>query len=309
MRVLVLGGEGMLGHKMVQILTRRFPDIFCTFVGCPPGPRCQFAELYRGVQVLGDVDAMDLESLGSLVKSLRPKTIINCIGVVKQRDEATCHIPSITLNALLPHRLAECVGSWGGRLIHFSTDCVFSGRTGPYSEDAPSDAEDLYGKSKYLGEVASEHALTLRTSIIGRELDHFRSLLEWFLSQRGGKVRGFTRVIYSGVTTNHLAGLVGDLIDGFPDLAGLYHVASPAISKFDLLCGLKRAYGVDVVVQPDDEIVCDRSLIDDRFRKATGLPVPEWPLLLHELATDPTPYGRWKDDDRARIDETRQGSS
>jgi dTDP-4-dehydrorhamnose reductase len=179
-------------------------------------------------------------------------------------------------------------------VIHFSTDCVFSGREGNYTEESPSDAEDLYGKSKYLGEVTAGNALTLRTSIIGRELANFRSLLEWLISQDGKTVRGFRRVVYSGVTTNYLAQLVGNLITDHPALSGLYQVTSPPVSKHDLLCMIRDAYGLTIDIVPDEREVSDRSMVGEKFRKATGYPPPEWPGLIKQLVSDPTPYRDWR---------------
>jgi len=294
LKILVLGGEGMLGHKMFQVLLSRYPDTACTIRGAVADPFYARVDLFRRGTVVEKVDAMELPTLGEMLRDRKPRFLVNCIGIVKQREEAMAAVPSITINSLLPHKLAEFASEWGGRVIHFSTDCVFDGRRGGYTEESPSDATDLYGKSKCLGEVATGNALTLRTSIIGRELSHFRSLLEWFLSQKGRQVRGFTRVIYSGVTTNHLAHLVGDLIARHADLSGLYQVASTPISKHDLLCLLRQAFRLDVEILPDEKEVSDRSLVGDKFRRATGYVCPEWPALAEQLAADPTPYGEWR---------------
>ena len=294
MKILILGGEGMLGHKMFQTLLSRYPDTTCTVVRPLGEPFYQRVDLFRKGRVIDKVDAMDFTGLHEILDSERPGHIVNCIGVIKQRKEARAAIPSITLNSLLPHKLAEFAAGWGGRVIHFSTDCVFSGKRGHYTEEDPSDAEDLYGKSKYLGEVSTENALTLRTSIIGRELSQFKSLLEWFLSQKGKTVRGFKRVIYSGVTTNNMAQLVGNLIADYPNLSGLYQVTGPAISKYELLCMLRDAYKLDVEIIPDDREVSDRSLIGGKFIKATGYSYPGWTDMVTELASDPTPYDKWR---------------
>lgn len=292
MRVLVLGGEGMLGHKMVQTLSSRFPDTWCTLRGQKGTPSLAPVAELRTERVIEGVDAMDVGGLEVLLRTRRPDVIVNCVGVIKQRVEAAAAIPSVTINALLPHRLAAALDTWGGRLIHFSTDCVFSGRKGHYTEDDPSDAEDLYGRSKFLGEVAAPNALTLRTSIIGRELQYHASLLDWFLLGGHRQVRGFRRVFWSGVTTNHLAGVVADLIERHPDLSGLFQVSSGRISKYDLLCLLREGYGLAVEVEPDDGPREDRSLEGSRFTAAVGYRCPPWPQLIQELVGDPTPYAR-----------------
>jgi len=284
----------MLGHKMYQMLLSRYPDTSCT-VARPLGEFFyQRIDLFRQGRVIDKVDAMDFPRLHGILDAERPGHIVNCIGMIKQREASKAAIPSITLNSLLPHKLAEWAGDWGGRVIHFSTDCVFSGRDGGYTEASPSDAEDLYGKSKYLGEVAVGNALTLRTSIIGRELANFRSLLEWFLSQKGKSVRGFKRVIYSGVTTNYMADLVSRILSGHPTLYGLYQVTSPAISKYDLLCMIRNAFQLDIEIVPDENEVSDRSMVGDAFLRATGYRSPDWPGLVAQLANDPTPYEKWR---------------
>ncbi len=294
MKILVLGGEGMLGHKMFQTLRSRYTDVRCTVRGSLKEPFYQKISLFQQGDVVDRVDAMDFVAMQQLLRDLRTEWVINCIGIIKQREEAKAAIPCITLNSLFPHKLAEWIGKWGGKLVHFSTDCVFSGRNGHYVEDSPSDAEDLYGKSKFLGEVMADNAITLRTSIIGRELTHFRSLLEWFLSQNGKSVRGFQRVIYSGVTTNYLSRVVGDLIGDLPGLTGLYQVTATAISKHDLLCMIRDAYRLKIEIIPDEQEVSDRSMVGEKFLKATGYPAPEWPGLIVDLANDPTPYGQWR---------------
>jgi dTDP-4-dehydrorhamnose reductase len=293
-RVLVLGGEGMLGHKMFQILGARFPETYVTMRGGPNDEPYRRVALLQGTSVIPRVDATDLSGLQRLVADLQPGVLVNCVGIVKQRPEAHDAILSIALNSLLPHQLAALAASVGARLIHFSTDCVFSGRQGGYREDDPADAEDLYGRSKYLGEVSVAPAVTLRTSIIGRELASFASLLEWFLAQRGKTIKGFRRVLYSGITTNQMARLVGDLIEEQPALGGLYQVAGPWVSKHDLLCLARDAFGLDVEIVPDDSEVNDRTMYGDRFTAATGWRSPSWEEMMAEVAADPTPYQSWR---------------
>lgn len=294
-KIVILGAAGMLGHKMFQALRERFAGIKATAredLRLSPFDRIS---LLQSNDVIQNVDVTEFNSLHELLGTLKPEFVVNCVGIIKQRKEASSAIPSITINALLPHLLADWAKGWNGRVIHFSTDCVFSGRRGAYSENDLSDAEDLYGKTKYLGETTEENGLTIRTSIIGRELVEHKSLLDWFLGQdkRGAVVRGFRRVIYSGITTNYLSCLVGDLIDSFPTLSGLYQAASEPISKYELLCLLKEAYGLRVPIIPDDIEVSDRSLIGKKFADATGFVTPSWSELAQELRTDTTPYDEW----------------
>lgn len=293
-RILILGGAGMLGHKMYQVLGSRFPDTYCTIRGRTDEAALKRVDLLQHDSVIPEVDVTEFDHLATLVSSLRPAVVVNCVGIVKQRDSARDAIPSITVNALLPHRLAAICETINARLIHFSTDCVFSGAKGSYVETDSSDATDLYGRTKFLGEVGEHPALTLRSSIIGRELTHFSSLLEWFLAQDGGRVRGYRQALYSGLTTNCMAALVGDLIEHHPDLTGLFHVAGPRISKYDLLVEVRDAFGLSVEVEPDDEVVIDRTLDAKRFTEVTGFVPPTWEEMVSELANDPTPYESWR---------------
>jgi dTDP-4-dehydrorhamnose reductase len=294
MEILVLGGMGMLGHKMFQRLQQRFPGTYCTIRGSGISEAERKSCDFQNGRVVECVDATDFASLEKLLQANRPRVIVNCIGIVKQRAAAKDAVASITVNSLLPHKLAEICRQWGGRLIHFSTDCVFSGNRGGYSEEDFADADDLYGRTKFLGEVTAGNTLTLRTSIIGRELAHFASLLEWFLSQNHGKVTGYKKAFFSGVTTNWLAEVVGDLIETHPDLSGLYQITSPTISKFDLLCVLREAYDLDIEILPDDEFWCDRSMTGEKFARDTGYVCPPWRELALQLADDTFCYDEWR---------------
>lgn len=283
----------MLGHKVFQVLRARYPETVCSIRGACSDPPMVGIDLFPPRAVLERVDVQDFPALHELLAGRRPDIVVNCVGVVKQRAAATAHVPSVTVNALLPHLLAEWTAAWGGRVIHFSTDCVFSGQRGGYTEADPGDAQDLYGKSKYLGEVAVANALTLRTSFIGRELSHHQSLLEWFLAQRGRTVPGYRRAWWSGVTTLHVAELVRDIIEVHPELSGLYQVSSGRISKYDLLVRLKDAFGLDVRIEPHDRVAIDLSLDGAALRAAIGYQCPPWDVLLTQLVDDPTPYDRW----------------
>jgi dTDP-4-dehydrorhamnose reductase len=294
MEVLILGGAGMLGHKLFQHLRNQYPETHCTIRGSIQDPLLRNVALFHSGNVIEHCDSGDFSSLERLLCQSRPNVVINCIGIVKQRPEAKAAVPSITVNSLLPHKLAEVCQNWGGRLIHFSTDCVFSGDRGEYREEDLPDAQDLYGQTKALGEVTTGRALTLRTSIIGRELTHAESLLEWFLQQKHKCISGYTRALYSGVTTKHIARVITNLIENHPNLAGLYQVTSQTISKFDLLCLIRDAYKLDVKINPNPDLFCDRSMKGDKFAKATGYVCPSWPELVAELANDVTPYWEWK---------------
>jgi dTDP-4-dehydrorhamnose reductase len=291
MRLLILGGTGMLGHKVLQHAATQPVETFCTIRGLREGSGLERLGLdLPATAIVPGVDVAHWEHVRGVLSELRPDVVVNCIGIVKQRPEAESAIPSITINALLPHRLADTIGAWNGRLVHISTDCVFSGRRGGYSEADLPDAEDLYGRSKLLGEVIGPNAVTLRTSMIGRELREHRSLLDWLLQQQGRTIRGFRRALYSGLTTNELARVIWRVVHEHPELSGLYQVTSDIISKYDLLRLVVATFGLDIRVEPDDDFFCDRTLVGDRFREATGYHCPPWPVLIAKLHADPTPY-------------------
>ena len=277
----------MLGHKLWQTLAGRF-DAYATFRRRPAVyARFEIFDLARAVE---NVSAQDFDSVVRAVAKVQPEVVINCVGVVKQDAAAKDPLTSIYINALFPHRLAEVCRAANARLIHLSTDCVFSGKRGSYAESDPSDAEDLYGKSKFLGEVAGEGCLTLRTSMIGRELAGSQGLLEWFLSQQGKSVRGFRQAIFSGFTTQALAEIIAWIIEEHTELQGVWHVAAEPISKFDLLTLIKDTAGLKIEIEPDDTFSCDRSLNAERFRQATGFVSPSWSDMISRLFQDTTPY-------------------
>jgi len=292
-KVTVLGASGMLGHKIFQRLRSTFPCTTAIMRRAKTSLPLRHIDLFQGSDVCDGIDCMNAELLQLTLARIQPDFIVNCVGIIKQRPQASDAVASIAINALLPHQLAAWAQAWGGRVIHFSTDCVFSGARGSYIEEDASDAHDLYGRSKFLGEVIAENALTLRTSMIGREIEEHRSLLDWFLAQKGRSVRGYRRVIYSGVTTNHLADLVSAIIEDHPELSGLFQVVTSPISKYDLLCLLRDAYSADIVVEPDDREVSDRSMLGNKLQRAIGYVAPSWSDLVQQLAADPTPYERW----------------
>lgn len=284
MKVLIFGGTGMLGHKVWEVFVDRFETLATRRSEALQPP----VRLPRE-QAIDHVSADDIGSVRQAFEIAQPDVVVNCIGIVKQLAAAKSAIPSIEINALFPHRLAAIAEEGGARLIHISTDCVFSGRKGGYTEEDEPDPVDLYGRTKFLGETTHEHALTIRTSIVGRELAGAHGLLEWFLAQRG-PVRGFRRAIFSGLTTHALAETLALVIEEYPDLHGLWHVASEPISKYDLLHEFARVYDRGVEIEPDDSLTIDRSLDDRRFRATTGIPRPSWPHMVEALARDTTPY-------------------
>jgi dTDP-4-dehydrorhamnose reductase len=248
--------------------------------------------------IVEGVSALELDSVARAIGQTQPDAVVNCIGIVKQLAGAKDPILSIEVNSLFPHRLSLLAREAGARLLHISTDCVFSGIRGNYSESDVPDPIDLYGRSKLLGEVADAPALTLRTSIIGRELHDGHGLVEWFLAQ-DGPVRGFRRASFSGLTTAALARLIGDVLEAQPDLTGLWHVAAEPITKFDLLHLLRDAHGLETEIEPDDDFFCDRTLDGTPFRERTGLTTPPWPEMIAELAMETARYAELREAEHA----------
>ncbi len=292
MRILILGGGGTLGHKIWQILPESFPGTYVSIR--KPKAHYDRCGLFNGPNVVDGLDLRDFSRLREMLDDMKPSVIVNCAGVTLRSQEASDKRSNIAMNALLPHELADWCCSNSARLIHFSTVCVFGGEQGGYSEHALPDARDLYGSTKILGDVQESCALTLRSSFIGREIFGGTELLEWFLAQKGKRVSGFKRAFFTGLTTNRLAGLVAELIEGFPNLNGLYHVSSEVVSKYELLHMMKEAYKIDVEIVQDDKFACNRDLVGDRFIEATGFECPSWRQMMLDMAADQTPYDQWR---------------
>jgi dTDP-4-dehydrorhamnose reductase len=277
MRVLVLGGTGMLGHASFRVFAGQ-PGLeaFAT-LRSEAGRRHFGPELQDGL-VTG-VDVLDQDALTAALARVRPQLVVNCVGLIKQLGHAKDPLAALPINALFPHRLSRLCALAGARLVHVSTDCVFQGDRGPYTEADRPDADDLYGRSKLMGEVDEPHAITLRTSIIGRELGSRHGLVDWFLGERD-PVRGFTRAVFSGLPTVELARVIVEHVIPNPQLHGVWQVSSAPISKHDLLVLVRDAFGRDTRIDPDPSLVIDRSLDSTRFREATGYRPPAWPALV-----------------------------
>lgn len=287
MRVLILGATGMLGHKLMQVLSENFE-----VTGTVRGAADDYSDhpLLGDMKLIGGVNADNFGSVRDAINISKPDVIVNCIGIVKQLPEAYDAISSIAINALFPHQVAHFCHPYGIRLIHYSTDCVFTGVKGNYTEDALSDAQDLYGRTKFLGEVYYDNCLTLRTSLIGRELADGHSLIEWFISQTGKSVKGFKNAIFTGLTTKAHADILTKILLNFPDMRGLWHLSSDPINKYELLSLVKYIYQLDIMIEPDYLFTIDRSLNADKFRKNIGITIPGWDEMINEMYEDEETY-------------------
>ena len=281
----------MLGHKLVQEWKNKF-DVWTTLKGNIEQYK-RFG-IFDPKKTLGQIDVENFETVEKAIERVQPEVIFNAVGIIKQLESSKNVIKTLTINSIFPHRLAEIAEKNGSRLINISTDCVFDGKKGNYREDDISNATDVYGKSKNLGEVVEGNCLTLRTSIIGRELQTNHSLVEWFLSNRGGRAKGFVNAVYSGFPTIVLAGIIADLIANHKDLSGLYHVSSEPINKYELLELINEAYQADVEIEPFEDFRIDRSLDSTKFREKTGFQPPTWRQMINLMADDRTPYDEWR---------------
>jgi len=291
MSILIIGSSGMLGHKLYQRVSSEF-EVFATI-------RSDLAAIerfgiFKGHSVFSDVDVTDIAAVCRVIEVVKPDCVVNCVGVVKQNPTLADKIRTLTINSIFPNQLAQLSAEFDFRLITISTDCVFDGTKGNYSESDAANARDLYGLSKLLGEVTDGRSLTIRTSIIGREITTSHSSVEWFLANRGRTVDGYTKAIYSGFPTIELADIIADLIKNFPDLNGLFHISSDPISKFDLLTLVNKYFKSNVSIKPSEAVVVDRSLDSAKFKTLTGFTPPDWESMIARMAADPTTYGSFR---------------
>lgn len=281
-RILVVGASGMLGHEAIRVLAPGF-EVW----GACRHPE-ELPDLgVPAERLLGGLDASDGASAHALLEVAQPDLVINAVGIVKQLADAKAAIPSITVNSLWPHLLAEACAAHGARMVHVSTDCVFSGNRGMYTEDDVPDAFDLYGRSKLLGEVTDRgNVVTVRTSIIGWQLGAPTALVGWFAAHRNEQLQGYTRGVFSGLTTRSLTDVIRDVVLPDASLSGLWHVSAEPIDKYTLLTTLAAHLGWDVNITPVDRPVIDRSLDSSRFRERTGWSPPSWETMLGQLAAE-----------------------
>lgn len=283
-KILILGAGGMLGHKMYQTLESGGYEVYATF-------RKSFSHyqnfgIFNPNRVLDQVDVLEAGHLEATLKEVSPDVVINCIGATTRKIKEGESAQVVDLNASLPHKLSNWAFQNNKRLIHFSTDCVFQGTKAPYKNGDIKDAQDIYGLSKSLGEVSAKGSLTIRTSIIGLELEGFTELVEWFISQKNKSAKGFSKAIYSGVTTNWLANCVLKLVKSDQWLDGVHQVSSPAISKFELLQIINQEFDLRIDLKPELNYVIDKTLLSDPFFETTNIAKPVWQTMIKELAAE-----------------------
>lgn len=280
MRIVILGGSGMLGHTAYKVLSAEF-DTYATFKKVDT--RLKNTGLFDPGKICDGVDAFKFKTVCSAIDSIKPQVVLNCIGIIKQNKDIADPKAAIYINALFPHLLAEQCEYASAKMIHISTDCVFSGKKGDYTEEDMPDDNKPYGRTKFLGEVGYGNNITLRTSIIGRELFTGVSLVDWFLSQRNKKVNGYTNAIYTGLTASALCKEIARIIKSFSSLKGLYHVSAEKISKYDLLKLINEVYKLNITVVPYEDFRCDRSLNSGRYRRMTDFVPKSWPEMITDM--------------------------
>ena len=284
MRILILGVSGLIGHKLLQELSADF-EVFGTLhkkknlYGNFP--------LFADKNIIENINVVEFEILKGVLSAINPDVILNCVGITKRKIDNENPVETITINSTFPHLLANWAKTNQKRVIHFSTDCVFDGKIGNYTEKSLTNAEDLYGRTKALGEINYNHTLTIRSSFIGQELFDKTELLDWFIAQNGKQIKGYKNTFYSGVSTIFMARVVKNIILNFPNLSGLYQLApDKPISKYELLNLAKEAWNVKVDIIPDDEQVHNPTLDAAKLKHEINLIVPSWREMMNELASN-----------------------
>jgi dTDP-4-dehydrorhamnose reductase len=284
MRIIILGVSGMIGHRLFMDMSQKFE----TF-GTLKNDKIFYENnsLFGKKNVVENMDVLNFEVLTGALAAIDPDVIINCVGITKRKKEIENTRRTLYINALFPHKLAEWSKVNNKRIIHFSTDCVFDGKIGNYREESLTTAKDLYGRTKALGEINYNHALTLRSSFIGRELFSKTELLEWFLSQKGSSIKGYTKALYTGVSTTFLSQIIADIIENHPNLSGIKQLSTEnPISKYELLCLAREAFKCKIEIVPDDTLEIKSTLKGNKLKDALGYTVPSWAKMMNDLARD-----------------------
>ena len=281
MKILIFGATGMLGHTLFNFLGQKDSDLK-TFGIVRDESDFRFFTKDQAKKLISAKIDIRYEDINKIIEKVEPDLVLNCIGLIKQDNKSKSSIDSISINSLLPHIISKVCDDNKIRLIHFSTDCVFLGTKGNYSERDDPDSNDLYGLSKLLGEVNSPYHLTLRTSIIGHEIKKKLGLLEWFLNEKN-EIKGFSNAIFSGLTTFEIAKFIKNFIIPETKISGIYHLSSEPISKYNLLKMINELYDVNHKITKFDEIIIDRSLNSNQLRRLTGYSPPEWEQMISEM--------------------------
>ena len=290
MKIVILGASGMIGHQLWRRLNAKYPDCVWGTVRKAKEHYEQF-KFFNMKRLIGNIEASDFEKVKEVLNTVKPDIVLNCIGLTLRKKEMENVFLCLEVNGMLPHRIDSWAKENNSKLIHFSTDCVFDGKIGSYSEFSAPSARDLYGQTKYLGEVKhSESCLTIRVPVIGREIEGKTELIEWFLSQKNSKAKGFASVYYSGITTIRLAYEIITIIEKYPKLSGIIQISTNKISKYNLLLLLDKYFDTNVELEVDNTIKSDKSLNADKYKQLTDFKAPSWEAMIKELAEDRDGY-------------------
>ncbi|CDG15874.1 dTDP-4-dehydrorhamnose reductase family protein [Xenorhabdus doucetiae] len=279
-KILIIGANGMLGGSLLRHFSSC--ENYEVLGSTRNENSAQKLKKQGFDNIIPGISLESTENIDKLISEFKPDFLFNCVGIIKQLDSSKNHIESIEINALLPHKLAKICTKNQTKLIHFSTDCVFSGKNGLYKETDIADASDLYGKSKLLGEVLYDGHITLRTSIIGHEIDTCHSLVDWFLYQNKA-INGFSKAIFSGLPTCYVAEILEEYVLPNQSLAGLYHLSVDPINKYELLKLVNSIYNKNCNIYESKELVIDRSLDSSLFREKTGFIPEDWNSLIRKM--------------------------
>ena len=284
--ILIIGSSGMLGGAILRYLSETgVYNLFAlsrslVYSNSFSDPSIKFIQLSN---------FEDHVKLQSIINRIKPDIVINCAGLIKQISQSVSSSQMISINSTFPHVLATLCDQFDIRFIHFSTDCVFSGaKSSAYVETDPSDANDLYGKSKYLGECTNsiyKNSLTLRTSIIGHGIVPNNSLIDWFLScDPSTSISGFKNAIFSGLPTVEIASILHNyVLRCEKHLSGLFHLSAAPISKYKLLSLVADIYSFPVDIIPTPTPVINRALCSHLFASSTGYTAPSWATLIYNM--------------------------
>lgn len=298
MSILVLGATGLIGNRLVRTLSEDF-DVFGTTRQMKfSNPK--FYQLLKKDNWLINTDPKKMFELEAKIKKLKPNVIVNCLGITKQKTGEFDIQECVTVNALFPHQLSTICRELDIRLIHFSTDCVFSGQKGNYTEGDIPDPIDTYGRTKVLGDLLNNQDLTIRTSFVGREISSFMNLFEWAIRNKNKRIHAYPNAIYSGLTTLTLSQIIKTIIVNHPKLSGLWHISSEPVSKYELLRNLNKELSLEMDIQKDESFICDRSLNSDSFRKETQIKIPNWSEMINEFIDDQSWYDTLVNSDLTR---------
>lgn len=282
-KVLIIGASGMIGHQM-WMMAQKYYNAFA-FIRKSKSHYDNW-NLFNSKNVIDGVNVTDFSLVESKLIKIKPDVVINCTGITIRKKEIQDLNYTLNVNSLFPQKLAKWCQNQGVRLIHFSTDCVFSGKKGYYAESDIPDATDHYGTTKFLGEVIGDKILTLRIPVIGRELEGKTELLEWVLRQKNQKIKGYSRALYSGMTVHQASKEIYKLIESTTILGGLYHISTPPISKYDLIHKINQIYKLNIQIDKEDTHITNKVLISEKYQQITGFSAPSWEIMLEEALAE-----------------------